>query len=342
MSDFLPYLNQLAEGRSLTKTDAQAAFESIMSGRADPIQIGAFIMALRVKGESVDEIGGAAEVLRAKAAKITAPAKAIDTCGTGGDGLGTYNISTTAALVAASAGAIVPKHGNRSVSSKSGSADVLMALGAHLDLPREAHEESLREFGFTFLFAPKHHQAMRHAVPTRSSLKIRTIFNLLGPLANPANTKRQLLGVFDRKWIKPMCEVLKNLGSDRVWVVSGADGLDELSISGPTYVAELHNGMIKEFELTPEEVGLDRQPIEAIIGGEAKENAAALLDVMSGAQSAYKDIVLLNAGASLVIAGQAESIADGVATARQAIDSGKAYKNMNNWIAFTQRFQEQS
>jgi len=336
MSDLRPILAKLADGATLSATEAEKAFDIIMSGAADLAQMAAFIMALRLRGEQVDEIVGGARVLRAKADKIKAPEGHIDTCGTGGDGIGTYNISTASAIVAASAGAVVAKHGNRSVSSKSGSADVLMSLGANLEMSQAANEESLRSLGFAFMFAPSHHRAMRHVAPARASLQLRTIFNLLGPLANPAQAKRQVLGVFDRKWLRPMAEVLQKLGSDHVWVVHGSDGLDELTVTGPTYVAELKDGVIREFEVGPADVGLNISDINALKGGDADVNAGAIRDLLGGQPSAYRDIVLMNTGAALVVAGVAANLQDGVDKARAAIDSGKAKETLDQWISFTQ------
>ncbi|WP_417463627.1 anthranilate phosphoribosyltransferase [Kordiimonas sp.] len=336
MSDLRPILAMLADGQHLSAEQSQSAFEIIMSGSADLAQMAAFIMALRVRGEQVDEIVGGARVLRAKADKIEAPSGHIDTCGTGGDGIGTYNISTAAALVAAAAGAPVAKHGNRSVSSKSGSADVLMSLGANLEMSKEANEESLRKFGFAFMFAPAHHRAMRHVAPARASLQLRTIFNLLGPLANPAQARRQVLGVFDKKWLRPMAEVLKKLGSEHVWVVHGSDGLDEVTTTGVTHVAELKGGAITEFDITPQEVGLTISDIEELKGGDADVNAQAIERLLAGEPSAYRDIVLMNAGAGLVVAGKADTLQAGVILAAETIDSGAAAHTLKQWVAFTQ------
>lgn len=337
MSDLRPTLAQLAEGHQLNADESQAAFETIMSGAADLAQMAAFIMALRVRGEQVDEIVGGARVLRAKADKIEAPSGHIDTCGTGGDGIGTYNISTAAALVAAAAGAPVAKHGNRSVSSKSGSADVLMSLGANLEMSKAANEESLRRFGFAFMFAPAHHKAMRHVAPARASLQLRTIFNLLGPLANPAQARRQILGVFDKKWLRPMAEVLKKLGSEHVWVVYGSDGLDEITTTGVTHVAELKDGSISEFDIKPGDVGLTVSNIEELKGGDANVNAQAIRDLLAGKASAYRDIVLMNTAAALVVAGKTDTLKGGVLKAAEVIDNNAAAKRLEEWIAFTQR-----
>lgn len=336
MSDLRPILARLADGETLNAEEAEKAFNIIMSGAADLAQMAAFIMALRLRGEQVDEIVGGARVLRAKADRIAAPDGIIDTCGTGGDGIGTYNISTAAALVTAAAGVPVAKHGNRSVSSKSGSADVLMSLGANLEISKEANEQSLRENNFAFLFAPAHHRAMRHVAPARGSLQLRTIFNLLGPLANPAHAKRQVLGVFDRKWLRPMAEVLQKLGSEHVWVVHGSDGLDEVTTTGVTYVAELKDGEITEFEVSPESVGLEKADLDDLKGGDAEVNAQAIKDLLAGEKSAYRDIVLINAGAALVVAGKAGSLREGVDIAAGTIDSGAAKALLNRWVQFTQ------
>ncbi|NVJ99021.1 MAG: anthranilate phosphoribosyltransferase [Alphaproteobacteria bacterium] len=338
MSDLRPILARLADGETLSSPESEEAFNIIMSGAADLAQMAAFIMALRLRGETVDEIVGGARVLRAKASRLNAPEGIVDTCGTGGDGIGTYNISTAAALVTAAAGVPVAKHGNRSVSSKSGSADVLMALGANLEMPEAANEESLRTNNFAFMFAPAHHRAMRHVAPARGSLQLRTIFNLLGPLANPAHAKRQVLGVFDRKWLRPMAEVLQKLGSEHVWVVHGSDGLDEVTTTGPTYVAELKDGNISEFEVTPETFGLNRSDIDALKGGDALVNAEAIRKLLAGEKSAYRDIVLMNAGAALVVAGKTADLAEGVRLAAETIDSGKAKKAMELWASFTQQY----
>lgn len=336
MSDLRPILARLADGENLNAEDAEKAFNIIMSGAADLAQMAAFIMALRLRGEQVDEIVGGARVLRAKADRIAAPDGIIDTCGTGGDGIGTYNISTAAALVTAAAGVPVAKHGNRSVSSKSGSADVLMSLGANLEISKEANEQSLLENNFAFLFAPAHHRAMRHVAPARGSLQLRTIFNLLGPLANPAHAKRQVLGVFDRKWLRPMAEVLQKLGSEHVWVVHGSDGLDEVTTTGVTYVAELKDGEITEFGVSPESVGLEKADLDDLKGGDAEVNAQAIKDLLAGEKSAYRDIVLINAGAALVVAGKAEGLREGVDIAAETIDSGAAKTLLHRWVQFTQ------
>lgn len=335
MPDFEHLLWLLADGETLTSRQSSGAFDAIMAGDIPPEQIAAFLMALRVRGETVDEIVGGARVLRSKAALLPNPGDVVDTCGTGGDGLGTYNISTAAALVAAAAGCRVAKHGNRSVSSKSGSADVLMSLGANLDISLEQNQESLDRFGFAFMFAPAHHNAMKHVGPVRASLKLRTIFNLLGPLANPAQAKRQVLGVYDRKWLRPMADVLATLGSEHVWVVHGEDGLDEVSLSGKTFVAELKNGVVSEFKLDPSDFGFEPKSIDSIKGGDAHENATALVALVNGAPSAYRDITVLNAAAAMLVGGKAESFAEGVKLAATSINSGAAKKLLNQWVSFT-------
>ena len=338
MKDLKSILNLLADGKTLTIDQANAAFDLIMSGSIDTAQIAAFLMGMRMRGEAVDEITGGAMILRSKADKINAPEGSIDTCGTGGDGTGTYNISTTAAIVAAACGVPVAKHGNRSVSSKSGSSEVLEALGINLEMPTEANEACLREHNIAFMFAPSHHRAMRHVGPVRASMGMRTIFNLLGPLANPAMTKRQVLGVFDKAWVRPMAEVLLQLGSEHVWVVHGSDGLDELTITGKSYVAELKDGEIKEFEIDPTDYGLSTATLADIQGGDASVNAQAMHEVLNGAKNAYRDIVLLNAGAALVVADKADNLQEAIIIAAKAIDSGKAMNTLANWIDFTQRY----
>ncbi len=324
-------------GGQLSQAQAEEAFEIIMSGYATPSQMGGFLMALRVRGETVDEIVGAARVMRAKALRIDAPPGAIDTCGTGGDASGTYNISTGAALVVAACGVPVAKHGNRALSSKSGSADVLAALGVNIDADMALVAESLRTAHIGFLMAPRHHSAMRHVGPTRVELGTRTIFNLLGPLSNPANAERQLLGVFHRQWIQPLAEVLGALGSERAWVVHGSDGLDELTTTGASYVAELKDGKVTTFEVTPEDAGLPRATMEALKGGDPAANAAAVHHLLAGKPGAYRDIVLLKAAAALIVAGKADNLKAGVAIAAEAIDSGRARKTLDALVATTHR-----
>ena len=335
MTDLKAFIGKVASGEHLSEQDAAAAFEIMMSGEATPTQIGGLLIGLAVRGETVDEITGAARTMRAKATAVEAPDDAIDTCGTGGDAKGTYNISTCAAFVAAGAGVPVAKHGNRSVSSKSGSADVLKALGVNLDVTPETVAHCIREAGVGFMFAPSHHSAMKHVGPSRQELGVRTIFNLLGPISNPAGTKRQLIGVFSRDWIEPLAQVLKNLGSERVWVVHGSDGLDELTTTGATEVAELKDGKVTRFEVTPEEAGLERAKLKDLLGGEADVNAAAIRDVLDGNASPFRDIVILNAAAALIVAGKAENISAGATLAAEAIKSGKARTSLETLVDLT-------
>ncbi len=334
-TDFKALIAHVADGKSLSRAAAEQAFEIIMSGEATPSQMGGFLMALRVRGETVDEITGAAKVMRAKALSVKAPRGAIDTCGTGGDASGTYNISTGAALVVAAAGVPVAKHGNRALSSKSGSADVLAALGVNIDADMALVEKSINEAGIGFLMAPRHHAAMRHVGPTRVELGTRTIFNLLGPLSNPAGTTRQLIGVFHRQWTEPMAEVLGQLGSEAAWVVHGSDGLDELTTTGASTVSELKDGKVTTFEITPEDAGLKRVDPQELKGGDPATNAKAITEMLNGAPGAYRDIVLLNAGAALVVAGKAADIKAGIATAAEVIDSGAALTTLERLIAIT-------
>lgn len=336
MADLKPFLSHVADGGILSQDQSEQAFSQIMAGAADVPQVAALLMGMRMRGERVSEIVGGARVLRSKANRIHAPAGSVDTCGTGGDSLGTYNISTTAAILAAACGATIAKHGNRSVSSKSGSADVLTALGIELEIAETANEACLRDHGIAFMFAPAHHRAMRHVGPVRASMGLRTIFNLLGPLANPAMTKRQLLGVYDKKWLVPMAETLRELGSEHVWVVHGSDGLDELTITGESYCAELKDGKISEFTINPEDYGLSLAPLSTIQGGEAEENATAMRALMQGETGGYRDIVLLNAAATLLVAGIAPDLETGVKTAAAAIDSGAMAQKYQDWAAFTQ------
>lgn len=325
MSDDLkPTLALIADGKPLTRADAEAAFTTIMEGRAEDGQIGAFLMGLRVRGETVDEIAAGAAVMRAKATKVSAPAGAIDTCGTGGDAKGTYNISTAASFVVAAYDVPVAKHGNRALSSKSGASQVLEALGVKVGIPAADVSRCIDEAGIGFMFAPAHHSAMKHVGPIRVSLGHRTIFNLLGPLSNPAGTKRQLIGVFAKEWVEPMAHVLNALGSERVLIAHGSDGLDELTTTGESHMAELKDGKVTTSTLTPEDVGLSRASLDDLIGGTPEENAVALRAVLNGDEGPYRDIVALNAGAALMIADKANTIAEGVKLAQAALDDGRA------------------
>jgi anthranilate phosphoribosyltransferase len=317
-------IHKVSTGATLERAEIETALETMMSGIATPAQMGAFLMAMRVRGETVEEITGAAELMRSKMTAVTAPPGAIDIVGTGGDSHGTFNVSTCAALVAAGAGAKVAKHGNRSVSSKSGASDVLGALGVKLDITPETVARCIDEAGVGFMWAPMHHAAMKHWAPVRAELGIRTIFNVLGPICNPANVRRQIVGVYARELIEPIANVLKNLGAEHVWVVHGHDGMDELTTTGSTSVAELKNGEIRVFEITPADAGLQPARLSDLVGGDAEVNAAAIRRVLAGEQGPFRDIVVLNAGAALVVAGLAENLEAGVAKAAAAIDSGAA------------------
>ncbi len=335
MTTFHDILAKLAGGETLTPDEAEFAVGELMSGEVDAAQGAGFLMAMRVRGETVAEITGGARGLRARMVGVKAPEGAADTCGTGGDAAGTYNISTAAAFVLAGAGVPVAKHGNRSVSSKSGSSDVLAALGVNLDAPLEAVEKAIKEAGIGFLFAPRHHGAMRHVAPVRQSLRLRTLFNLLGPLANPAGVKRQVLGVFAEEWLMPMAQVLKDLGATSAWVVHGTDGLDELSTTGTNKVAVLKDGKIDEITVTPEDARLPSAKLTDLVGGDAEENATALRAVLEGKEGPYTDIVLLNAGAGLVVADRAKEIGEGVKIAKAAIGSGKAKAALDQLVRIT-------
>ena len=337
MADFRQLLGRLATGEALGEEDAYSAFDTMMSGDATPAQIGGFLMALRVRGETAAEIAGAARAMRDKALKIAAPPGAIDTCGTGGDGHGAYNISTAAALVVAACGVPVAKHGNRAMSSRSGSADVLRALGVNIEADMALVEESLARAGIGFLMAPRHHGAMRHVAGARTELGTRTIFNILGPLSNPAGARRQLIGVFSERWLEPMARVLGALGSERAWIVHGADGMDELTLTGPSFVAELKDGAVSRFEVTPEDAGLPRADAAALTGGGPAHNAAAIRALLAGAPGAFRDIVLLNAAAALTVAGKAGGLAEGAARAAAAIDDGAARNTLDELVAITNR-----
>jgi anthranilate phosphoribosyltransferase len=290
-------------------------------------------MALRVRGETIDEITGAVSAMRAKMLKVNAPPDAIDVVGTGGDGSGSVNVSTCAALIVAGAGVPVAKHGNRALSSRSGAADVLSALGVKIDISPQQVSRCVTEAGIGFMFAPAHHPAMKNVNPTRVELATRTIFNLLGPLSNPAGVTRQMVGVFSRQWVLPLAQVLKNLGSETVWVVHGSDGLDEITLTGPTFVAALENGAIRSFDVSPEDVGLKRVAGEALKGGDAAANAIALRNVLAGLPSPYRDVALLNAAAALVVAGRAKDLKEGLTLGTRSIDDGAAAERLKRLIA---------
>jgi anthranilate phosphoribosyltransferase len=337
LENFRGILANVAAGNALSVAEAEHAFDIMMAGEATPAQMGGLLMGLRVRGETVDEITGGARAMRARALKMDAPEGAIDTCGTGGDAKGTFNVSTGAAILSAACGVPVAKHGNRALSSKSGSADVLTALGVNIDADMALVREALFEAGIGFLMAPRHHGAMRHVAPTRVELGTRTIFNLLGPLSNPAGAKRQIIGVFDQAWAEPMAAVLRNLGSERVWVLHGSDGIDELTTTGPSTVVELKDGELRQFEVTPEDAGLARATLDDIKGGDAKANAKAMTEMLGGAAGPIRDIVLLNTAAALIVAERVENLRDGVAMAANAIDTGAARATLNKLIEITNR-----
>ena len=329
---FRALIGKVATGATLTREEAANAFEQMMSGDATPSQMGALLMALRVRGETVNEITGAVSAMRAKMLRVTAPPDAVDVVGTGGDASGSFNISTCSALIVAGAGVPVAKHGNRALSSRSGAADVLSALGVNINLSPEAVGRCIAEAGIGFMFAPAHHPAMKNVGPTRVELGTRTIFNLLGPLSNPAGVKRQMVGVFSKQWTTPLAQVLKNLGAEHVWIVHGSDGLDEITTSGPTSVAALENGSIRTFEISPEEFGLRKVKPEALRGGDAAANAQAVLNVLKGKASAFRDVALFNAAAALVVAGKAKDLKDGLHAAAHSVDSGEAEGRLDRLI----------
>jgi anthranilate phosphoribosyltransferase len=331
--EFKALIAKVATGASLTREESAAAFDRMMSGEATPSQMGGLLMALRVRGETVEEITGAVTTMRAKMLGVKAPGDAVDVVGTGGDASGSYNISTCAAFIVAGTGIPVAKHGNRALSSKSGAADVLQALGVKIDLDAAQVGRCIREAGIGFMFAPAHHPAMKNVGPTRVELGTRTIFNLLGPLSNPASVKRQMIGTFSRHWIEPMAQVLNNLGSESIWVVHGSDGLDEITTAGPTAVAELKNGKVRCFEISPEDAGLQKARPEALRGGDAGHNAEALLAVVRGKPGPFRDVAVLNAAAALIVAGQAKDLKEGAALAAKSIDSGEAEGRLDRLIA---------
>lgn len=337
MDALKPTLALLQQGQPMSMAEATQAFEIILTGEATPSQIGAFLAMLRVRGETIDEIAAGVSVMRANATKVKAPTHVLDTCGTGGDGSGSYNISTAVALVAAACGAHVAKHGNKALSSKSGSSEVLEALGVKLNLSATALETCIKDVGIGFLFAPNHHAAMRHVGPTRAELGFRTIFNLLGPLSNPAGANRQLLGVFDKQWVEPLAHVLKKLGSERAWVVHGSDGMDELTTTGPSTVAELRKGEVTVFEVTPEDAGIERAAPEALAGGTPQENAEALRALLDGEPGAYRDIVVFNTAAALMVVNKAQDLKEGAELAALAIDDGGARNVLANLVKTTEK-----
>jgi anthranilate phosphoribosyltransferase len=335
MTDLKALIAQLADGRTLSREQASLGFEIMMSGNATPSQMGAFLMAMRVRGETIEEITAAAVVMRARAAHIAAPADAIDVVGTGGDAVGTHNISTATALVVAACGVPVAKHGNRALSSRSGTADALTALGVNIECPFPLIERAIAEARIGFMMAPRHHSAMKHVAGTRVELGTRTIFNLLGPLANPAGVRRQLVGVFDPKWVEPIARAFGNLGSTKAWVVHGAGGVDELSTVGESQVAEYFGGAVRTFTVTPEDAGLPRAPLADLKGGAPHENAHAIRALLDGVKGPLRDVVLLNAAGALMIADKVASLREGAALAAKAIDSGAARDALARLVAIT-------
>jgi anthranilate phosphoribosyltransferase len=335
--EFKALIAKVATGASMTRDEAASAFDRMMSGEATPSQMGGLLMALRVRGETVDEITGAVTTMRAKMLGVKAPPDAIDVVGTGGDASGSFNISTCASFIVAGAGVPVAKHGNRALSSRSGAADVLQALGVNIDLDPAEVGRCIADAGIGFMFAPAHHPAMKNVGPTRVELGTRTIFNLLGPLSNPAGVKRQMVGTFSKHWIEPMAQVLNNLGAESIWIVHGSDGLDEITTAGPTSVAELKNGKIRTFEITPEDVGVERARPEALRGGDAAKNAEGLLDVLRGKRGPFRDIALMNAAAALIVAGKAGDLKEGIPLAAKSIDSGEAEGRLDRLIAVSNK-----
>ena len=333
IGDFRGLLAKVGNGEPLGIDEAERAFDIMTNGDATPAQMGAFLMGLKVRGETAEELAGGARVLRAKVQRVKAPAGAIDIVGTGGDHHGTYNVSSCSALVVAGAGVPVAKHGNRAFTSKSGAADVLSALGINLDLPIETLEKALVEAKVCFLMAPRHHSAMRNVAGPRVELSpSRTIFNLLGPMSNPAMVKRQLVGVFDRRWLKPVAQALGQLGLERALVVHGQDGMDELTTTTKSWAASLENGQVREIEIAPEDVGVKRATLAELKGGDPEHNAAAIRFVLSGRRDAFRDIVVLNSAAALMVAGVARDLKEGAAKAAESIDSGKALKALETLV----------
>lgn len=336
MADLKWFIARAADGKTFSRAETGEAFGILMSGEATPAQIGGLLMAMRVRGETEAEFAGAIDAMRARMTRVDAPQDAIDIVGTGGDAKGSLNISTASSFVAAGCGVKVAKHGNRALSSKSGSADVLMALGVNIELSPGQIADCIEEAGVGFMFAPAHHPAMRHVGPTRVELGTRTIFNLLGPMCNPAGVTRQLLGVFSPKWLLTIAKVLAELGSQKVWVVHG-QGFDEIAINGPTHVAALENGAVRAFDVSPAEAGLPEHAEAEIAGGDAARNAAALRAVLEGRPSAFRDITILNAAAALVVADKALNLKDGAKRAADAIDSGAALAVLDRLVAVSRQ-----
>ena len=333
--DLKPLIKIVSDGCSLTEEQSKEAFDIIMTGNATPSQIGGFLMAMRVRGETTEEITGAALSMREKVVKITAPLGAIDTVGTGGDASGTFNISTASSFIVSAAGVPVAKHGNKALSSKTGAADVLSQLGVNLDCDISVVQKAMDEIGICFLMAPRHHMAMRHVAASRSELGTRTIFNILGPLANPALVTKQLVGVFSESWVEPMAQVLKSLGSERAWVVHGSDGLDEITTTGITKVAALDKGDITTFTVHPDDAGIELAKPKDLKGGLPKQNAEALLNLLKGEKGAYRDIVVFNSAAALIISGKVSTLKEGARLAADMIDNGQAKQKLDQLVSIT-------
>ncbi|KFL27327.1 anthranilate phosphoribosyltransferase [Devosia riboflavina] len=333
MMDIKQALHKISEGRDLAGEEMRSVMRLIMEGQATPAQTGAFLMGMRIKGESVGEIAAAVSIMREKMVPVDAPEDAVDIVGTGGDGVGTLNISTAASFVVAATGVPVAKHGNRALSSKSGSSQALEALGVKLDLTPAQIGECVRQAGIGFMFAPSHHPAMKYVGPARAELGVRTMFNLLGPQSNPASVRRYVLGVYSEQWVEPVAAALLANRAIKAWVMHGSDGLDELTVTGPSFVAQIANGDLRSFEVTPEEAGLKRHELKDILGGTPEENAAAIHALFDGAEGAYRDIVLLNAAAALIVADKADDLKSGVAMAKEAIDSGAAKQTLAKLVA---------
>ncbi|MDO9335478.1 MAG: anthranilate phosphoribosyltransferase [Caulobacter sp.] len=335
MSDtFKPLLARLADGQTLSEDDAEAFFAACLRGEPTPAQIAAAVTAIRLRGETVGELTACARAMRRAAVTLDHPYQVVDTCGTGGDGLHTFNISTASALVAAGGGLKIAKHGTRALSSKSGSSDVLAALGVKIDAGLEQQRKALDEAGICFLFAPAHHGAMRHVLPVRAELGFRTIFNLLGPLSNPAGARRQVLGVYDPRLLEPLARVLGALGAERAWTVHGS-GMDEMTVTGPTMVCEWRDGGVRNFNITPDAVGLQKHSLDELTGGTPEVNAAALSRLLDGEPGAYRDVVMLNAAAAFLIGDKVETLREGVELAGAVIDDGRARAALAGLIAAT-------
>tara|TARA_B100001989_G_scaffold36220_1_gene21567 strand:- start:495 stop:1508 length:1014 start_codon:yes stop_codon:yes gene_type:complete len=332
MTDFNNILSKVSSKGGLSNEESYFSFNYILEGKASEKQIEKFLLSLRERGEKIDEITAATRVMREKSFKVSAPDNAIDTCGTGGSGSGKYNISTAASLVAAGAGAVIAKHGNRALSSKSGSSQVLEELGVKLNIEPNKITECIEKSNIGFMFAPNHHPAMKYVGPVRQRLKVRTIFNILGPLSNPANVKKQLIGVFDKKWLEPMTETLRSLGSQRALLVNGSDGLDELTTTGVSYVAELNDHNIKTYEINPEKLGLKLSKFDDLIGGDPKQNAKKIINLLEGEKGPYRDIVLLNSAAALYVDGKVKNLKDGISMSENSIDNGNAKIALDNLV----------